>query len=73
MNNILQYQSSMSIVRLMLSKQLITPKEYVNIDAIIANKYGISLSSIYRHNPLLYPQMDGNMLPRKGGDEICKT
>ena len=46
--NILYYQATMAVIRQMLSQGLITKKEYDEIDTIMAEKYGLSLSVIFR-------------------------
>lgn len=42
------YQMAMALARSMRSKELISAKEHAKIDTIIAEKYGISLCSIFR-------------------------
>lgn len=46
--NILLYKATMAIVKKMLSEGLISDQEYAEIDTIIAEKYGLSLSVLYR-------------------------
>lgn len=45
---IICYRATMSIVKKMLDDGLINEKEYAEIDTIMAAKYGLSLSVIYR-------------------------
>jgi hypothetical protein len=42
------YQATMSLMRGMLTKGVISEEEYDEIDTIFAEKYGISSSTIYR-------------------------
>lgn len=42
------YQATMSLMRGMLTKGIISEEEYDEIDTIFAEKYGLSLSTIYR-------------------------
>lgn len=42
------YQTTMSIMRGMLTKGIISEKEYAEIDTIFAEKYSLSSSTIYR-------------------------
>ena len=42
------YQMALALAPRMRSKVPISAKEYAKIDTIIANKYGISSSSIFR-------------------------
>ncbi len=55
------YKSAMAQALLMLSKGILTKSEYLEIDTIMAEKYGLSSCSIYRNNDLLYKETDGNM------------
>lgn len=45
---ILLYRSTMAAVKIMLDQGLISPEEYAIIDTIIAEKYGLNSSTIYR-------------------------
>ncbi len=45
---LMAYQTAMALARSMRSKGIISAKEYVKIDTIIAKKYGISSCSIFR-------------------------
>ena len=47
-NTILLYKTTMSKVKQMLKRGLISSEEYAEIDTIIAKKYGLSSSVIYR-------------------------
>ena len=42
------YKATMTAVKQMLSQGVITAKEYNDIDTMIAEKYGVSLCSIFR-------------------------
>lgn len=42
------YRLAMSIAKTMLQRGIISDKEYGVIDRLMAEKYGISLSSIFR-------------------------
>ena len=45
---LIAYQTTMSLVRELLMRGVITKGEYDKIDAIIAKRHAISLCSIYR-------------------------
>lgn len=55
------YKSAMAQARLMLSKGILTESEYLEIDTMMAEKYGLSSCSLFRDNDLLYKENDGNM------------
>ena len=59
------YLSAMLCVKRMLSLCLLTEQDYTHMDTIFARKYGISSSSIYRHNGLLSTGCYGNMSSTK--------
>lgn len=42
------YRLAMSMAKAMLQRGIISDKEYAVIDRLMAEKYGISLSSIFR-------------------------
>lgn len=46
--NLESYLASMLQARRMLSKGIITPSDFVKIDSVIAEKYGIPSNSLYR-------------------------
>lgn len=46
--HLIAYQTTMSIVRQMLDRGIITEEEYHKIDTIIAKRHSISLCSIFR-------------------------
>jgi hypothetical protein len=50
---VLRYKASMSVFKKWASEGLISEEELLAIDTIIAEKYGVSSSSIYRENDLL--------------------
>ena len=55
------YKSAMAQAWFMLSKEILTESEYIKIDTIMAEKYGLSSCSLFRDNALLYKENDGNM------------
>ena len=55
------YKSAMAQARLMLLKGILTESEYLEIDTMMAEKYGLSSCSLFRENDLLYKVSDGNM------------
>ncbi len=42
------YRTAMSVVKSMLKLGIITPEEYLKIDTIIVEKYGLSSGTIFR-------------------------
>ena len=46
--HLIAYQTTMSVVREMLKRGIITEGEYNKIDTIIAKRHAISLCSIFR-------------------------
>lgn len=60
-DSLLGYKSAMAQAGLMLSRGIITADEYVTIDTIMAQKYGLSSCSVFRENDLLYRSAGGNM------------
>lgn len=66
-DSILLYQATMAGFKSMLNQGLITPEEYAEIDTKYAQKYGLSLSVIYRPEPLIIVGFRGNMC-HDGGD-----
>ena len=58
----------MSLAGGMLSEGIITEKDYDKIDRIIANKYGLSLGSIYCRKPLIDQGVRVNMRHTGGGE-----
>lgn len=66
---LIAYRASMSLAESMLTKGIITEREYAKIDRIIAEKYGLSLDSICCRNPLINQGVRANMSPtNEGGD-----
>ena len=45
----------------MLSKGVVSSDDYIKIDTIIAEKYGISSCSLYRGIDLIHRGFNGNM------------
>ena len=60
-SGVLGYKSAMAQAQLMLFKGIITEDEYVIIDTMIAEKYGINSCSLFRDNDLLCGGFRGNM------------
>ena len=58
----------MSLAEAMLTDGIISEKDYVKIDRVIAKKYGLSLCSIYCRKPLIVLETRGNMQHVKGSD-----
>lgn len=48
-DSICKYRIAMSTVSLLYRKGIVSEKEYVTIDTIMAKKYGLSLDSIFRN------------------------
>lgn len=46
--SVMQYQTVMAWVRVLLNDSIITKAEYAKIDTIMTRKYGISSCSIFR-------------------------
>lgn len=59
---IVDYEQSMYTARSMLKRGLISKEEYVKIDTIIAQKYGVSLCSIFRKIPCRLSENPGKVL-----------
>ena len=55
------YLASMMQAKKMLSKGVISSDDYIKIDTIIAEKYGISSCSLYRGIDLIHRGFNGNM------------
>lgn len=64
------YLASMLQAKRMLSMGILTPEDYAIIDTIIADKFGISLCSLYRGIDLIYDGFRGNMTPTN--EEVTK-
>lgn len=47
-NNLIAYRTAMSLAKSMLSRYIITEGDYLKINKIIAEKYGVNSCSIYR-------------------------
>ncbi len=61
------YQATMYIARRWLGSGLITEEDYQKFDKITAEKFGVSVHSIWRDINLIKLPTDGNMPPMKGG------
>ncbi len=46
---IIHYQTAMSVFEKLLTDEIIRDEDFIRIEAIIANKYGLSEGSIYRY------------------------
>ena len=55
------YLASMTQAKKMLSHGIISSGDYIKIDTIIAEKYGISSCSLYRGIDLIHRGFNGNM------------
>lgn len=55
------YLAAMYQAKKMLTMGILTPEDYTNVDTIIAKKYGISSSSLYRGLDLILCGFRGNM------------
>ena len=58
---VLRYKTAMSVFKLWLASGTISEEELLTIDTIVAEKYGVSLSSIYREDYLICAQNRANM------------
>ena len=59
--NLESYLASMMQAKKMLSQGVISSDDYIKIDTIIAEKYGISSCSLYRGIDLIHRDFNGNM------------
>ena len=59
--NLESYLASMMQAKKMLSKGVVSSDDYIKIDTIIAEKYGISSCSLYRGIDLIHRDFNGNM------------
>ena len=55
------YLASMLQAKRMLTMGILTPDDYIQIDTMMAKKYGISSCSLYRGIDLIYDGFRGNM------------
>ena len=60
-DSLLGYKTAVAQAKEMLSKGLITPKEYSVIETKMCEKFGINSCSLYRENDWLYTLFRGNM------------
>ena len=67
MERLAAYRTAMSLAEGMLADGIITTKDYGKIDRIIANKYSLSLGSIWCRKPLIKAGFRGNMRHTEGG------
>jgi hypothetical protein len=58
---VIRYKASMSIFKSWAAEGLISGEELLAIDTMIAEKYGVSLSSIYRENDLICTEISANI------------
>lgn len=49
-NRLFMYHSTMTHIHGLLERGIISAADYIDFDTIIANKYGLSLYSIFRRN-----------------------
>ena len=66
-NQLMCYMASMSLVKQLFKRGLISETDYTQIDTIIAERFGIPSRSIWRENNLIKCGSNGNMPPTKGG------
>ena len=62
---LLDYKSAMAQARVMLSKGLITEREYTIIETKMCGKFGINSVSLYRDNDWINSAFRGNIEPVK--------
>ena len=65
---LIDYRTTMALAESMLHEGIITAKDYGKIDRIIANRKGLSLSSICCRNPLITSRNRGNIRQTAGGE-----
>jgi K+/H+ antiporter YhaU regulatory subunit KhtT len=58
-----RYKAAVSVFKNWHESGIITDADFAKIDAAIAQKYGISILSIYRENDLLCSPNRANILP----------
>ena len=68
MDRLAAYRTTMSLARAMLTEEVISAEDYDTVDAVIAWKYGLSLSDIYCRKPLINHCFRGNIRHTEGGD-----
>jgi hypothetical protein len=56
------YKTAMCIFRNWAAKGVITADELRQIEAVLARKYGLSFSSLYRENDLLCAEIRANIV-----------
>ena len=59
--NLESYLAAMTQAKKMLSQGIVSSDDYIKIDTIIAEKYGISSCSLYRGIDLIHRGFNGNM------------
>ena len=60
------YKSAMVQARILLERELITPKEFRVIETKMCQEFGINYGSLYRENDWINTNSRGNMSPTKG-------
>ena len=58
---VISYRVAMSIIRGLVLDSTISEEEYVRNDTIIAQKYGLNSSTIFRKYYWIYTKFRGNM------------
>ena len=58
---VLRYKTAMSVFKVWCASGAISEEELLTIDTIVAEKYGVSLSSIYREDYLICAKNRANM------------
>lgn len=61
-----RFRESVSVIREMLEKGVLTPEEALALQTKMAEKNGLRSSSIFLDNTLIYTDTDGNMTPIGG-------
>lgn len=63
---LVSYRTTMSLAEEMLIAGIINENDYTKIDRILAQKYGLSLGSIYCRKPLIDQASRGNIQHTEG-------
>ena len=66
-DGILRYKTAMAVFKCWLAEGVISDAEMLEIDTILAHKYGLSSCSIFLENDLLYKENRGINGTVKGG------
>mgnify|MGYP000896488445 CR=1 FL=1 len=63
--NVENYYASLMQLKRMLALNIISNDDFIRCDGIIADKYCIKISSIYRSNNLIHSSFRGNIVHSK--------